>query len=157
MWKYIVMLTVEAVHIANQLCQYGYFFPVNDSKTLTVRDDSSLYRFQVPYLSYYMLQNRVSFELGFIMRHIYVVYIYLYAIHVYIVFNICEMRCRSNFFNKSFWISAFVCRVPRWKRLIIYYYTDKNPTYRFRWFSNMLSVSRFWTIFFCTWYNPRSL
>lgn len=41
------MLTVEAVHIANQLCQYGYFFPVNDSKTLTVKDDSSLYRFQV--------------------------------------------------------------------------------------------------------------
>lgn len=45
--KYIVIFTVEAVHIANQLCQYGYFFPVNDSKTLTVKDDSSLYRFQV--------------------------------------------------------------------------------------------------------------
>lgn len=29
------------------LCQYGYFFPVNDSKTLTLKDDSSLYRFQV--------------------------------------------------------------------------------------------------------------
>lgn len=43
------MLTAEAVHIANQLCQYGYFFPVNDSKTLTVKDDSSLYRFQVRY------------------------------------------------------------------------------------------------------------
>ncbi|XP_011866638.1 PREDICTED: regulator of G-protein signaling 7 isoform X1 [Vollenhovia emeryi] len=41
--------SVEAVHIANQLCQYGYFFPVNDSKTLTVKDDSSLYRFQTPY------------------------------------------------------------------------------------------------------------
>ncbi|XP_026828376.1 regulator of G-protein signaling 7 isoform X10 [Ooceraea biroi] len=41
--------SVEAVHIANQLCQYGYFFPVNDSKTLTVKDDSSLYRFQSPY------------------------------------------------------------------------------------------------------------
>ncbi|KOC64626.1 Regulator of G-protein signaling 7 [Habropoda laboriosa] len=40
--------SVEAVHIANQLCQYGYFFPVNDSKTLTVKDDSSLYRFQTP-------------------------------------------------------------------------------------------------------------
>lgn len=43
----LLCLTVEAVHIANQLCQYGYFFPVNDSKTLTVKDDSSLYRFQV--------------------------------------------------------------------------------------------------------------
>ncbi|XP_023317556.1 regulator of G-protein signaling 9 isoform X1 [Trichogramma pretiosum] len=41
--------SVEAVHIANQLCQYGYFFPVNDSRTLTVKDDSSLYRFQTPY------------------------------------------------------------------------------------------------------------
>ncbi|XP_015176154.1 PREDICTED: uncharacterized protein LOC107066231 isoform X3 [Polistes dominula] len=41
--------SVEALHIANQLCQYGYFFPVNDSKTLTVKDDSSLYRFQSPY------------------------------------------------------------------------------------------------------------
>lgn len=47
LWKNIIMLTVEAVHIANQLCQYGYFFPVNDSRTLTVKDDSSLYRFQV--------------------------------------------------------------------------------------------------------------
>ncbi|CAL7948721.1 unnamed protein product [Xylocopa violacea] len=48
--------SVEAVHIANQLCQYGYFFPVNDSKTLTVRDDSSLYRFQNP--CYWPWQHR---------------------------------------------------------------------------------------------------
>ncbi|XP_026666666.1 regulator of G-protein signaling 9 isoform X2 [Ceratina calcarata] len=48
--------SVEAVHIANQLCQYGYFFPVNDSKTLTVRDDSSLYRFQTP--CYWPWQHR---------------------------------------------------------------------------------------------------
>ncbi|XP_043589358.1 regulator of G-protein signaling 9 isoform X5 [Bombus pyrosoma] len=47
----------EAVHIANQLCQYGYFFPVNDSKTLTVRDDSSLYRFQTP--CYWPWQHRI--------------------------------------------------------------------------------------------------
>lgn len=33
--------------MANQLCQYGYFFPVSDTKNLTVKDDSSLYRFQV--------------------------------------------------------------------------------------------------------------
>lgn len=38
---------VEAVHLGNQLCQYGYFFPVSDSKNLVVKDDSSLYRFQV--------------------------------------------------------------------------------------------------------------
>jgi hypothetical protein len=38
---------VEAVHIGNQLCQYGYFFPVNDSKNLVVKDDNTLYRFQV--------------------------------------------------------------------------------------------------------------
>ncbi|XP_070162768.1 regulator of G-protein signaling 11 isoform X7 [Polyergus mexicanus] len=48
--------SVEAVHIANQLCQYGYFFPVNDSKTLAVKDDSSLYRFQTPY--YWPWQHR---------------------------------------------------------------------------------------------------
>ncbi|EDW82823.2 uncharacterized protein Dwil_GK10200 [Drosophila willistoni] len=39
----------EALNIANQLCLHGYFFPVNDSKTLAVKDDSSLYRFQTPY------------------------------------------------------------------------------------------------------------
>ncbi|CAH2086272.1 unnamed protein product [Euphydryas editha] len=40
---------VEAINLANQLCQYGYFFPVNDSKNLVLKDDSSLYRFQSPY------------------------------------------------------------------------------------------------------------
>ncbi|XP_017770954.1 PREDICTED: regulator of G-protein signaling 11 isoform X2 [Nicrophorus vespilloides] len=39
----------EALNLANQLCQYGYFFPVSDSKNLVVKDDSSLYRFQSPY------------------------------------------------------------------------------------------------------------
>ncbi|XP_072944347.1 uncharacterized protein [Epargyreus clarus] len=39
----------EALNLANQLCQYGYFFPVNDSKNLVLKDDSSLYRFQTPY------------------------------------------------------------------------------------------------------------
>lgn len=42
-----VFLLTEALHLANQLCQYGYFFPVSDSKNLVVKDDSSLYRFQV--------------------------------------------------------------------------------------------------------------
>lgn len=40
---------VEAINLANQLCQYGYFFPVNDLKNLVLKDDSSLYRFQSPY------------------------------------------------------------------------------------------------------------
>ncbi|CAG9817047.1 unnamed protein product [Phaedon cochleariae] len=46
----------EALNIANQLCQYGYFFPISDSKNLVVKDDSSLYRFQNPY--YWPWQNR---------------------------------------------------------------------------------------------------
>ena len=40
-------LAVEAIHIANLLCQHGYFFPVGDNRNLSVKDDSSLYRFQV--------------------------------------------------------------------------------------------------------------
>ncbi|XP_052122830.1 regulator of G-protein signaling 7 isoform X2 [Frankliniella occidentalis] len=40
--------SVEALHIGNLLCQYGYFFPVSDTKNLVVKDDSSLYRFQTP-------------------------------------------------------------------------------------------------------------
>ena len=34
--------------MANLLCQHGYFFPVGEcNKNLSVKDDSSLYRFQV--------------------------------------------------------------------------------------------------------------
>lgn len=77
------MLTVEAVHIANQLCQYGYFFPVNDSKTLTVRDDSSLYRFQVPYLSLLRLTIESKFETGIYYHH------HLYYIHI-----LCMLFCQ---------------------------------------------------------------
>jgi len=40
---------VEAVHLANLLCQFGYYFPVSEQKNLLVKDDSSLYRFQSPY------------------------------------------------------------------------------------------------------------
>lgn len=40
-------LVSEALNIANQLCQNGYFFPISDPKNLVVKDDSSLYRFQV--------------------------------------------------------------------------------------------------------------
>ena len=43
----IIVLAVEAVHLANLLCQFGYYFPVNEQKNLLVKDDSSLYRFQV--------------------------------------------------------------------------------------------------------------
>jgi regulator of G-protein signaling len=39
--------TVEAIHLANLLCQHGYFFPVGDNRAFSVKDDSSLYRFQV--------------------------------------------------------------------------------------------------------------
>ena len=37
----------EAQHLATLLCQYGYIFPVTDTKVLAVKDDNSLYRFQV--------------------------------------------------------------------------------------------------------------
>ncbi|KAK2157006.1 hypothetical protein LSH36_201g07000 [Paralvinella palmiformis] len=37
----------EALHLATLLCCYGYFFPVTDTKTLSVKDDGTLYRFQV--------------------------------------------------------------------------------------------------------------
>ena len=47
--------SVEAVHIANQLCNCGYFFPVSDSKNLIVKDDSSLYRFQVRLFIFFFL------------------------------------------------------------------------------------------------------
>ncbi|XP_063589637.1 regulator of G-protein signaling 7-like [Penaeus indicus] len=39
--------SAEAIHLANLLCQYGYFFPVGESRSLIVKDDSSLYRFQL--------------------------------------------------------------------------------------------------------------
>ena len=45
--KYLCFIAVEAVHLANLLCQFGYYFPVSEQKNLLVKDDSSLYRFQV--------------------------------------------------------------------------------------------------------------
>ncbi|XP_064609323.1 regulator of G-protein signaling 7-like [Liolophura sinensis] len=38
----------EALHLANLLCQHGYFFPITDVKNLSVKDDGSFYRFQSP-------------------------------------------------------------------------------------------------------------
>ena len=37
----------EALHLASLLCQNGYIFPVADTKSLAVKDDGTLYRFQV--------------------------------------------------------------------------------------------------------------
>lgn len=91
------MLTVEAVHIANQLCQYGYFFPVNDSKTLTVRDDSSLYRFQVPYLSLLRLTIESKFETGIYYHH------HLYTIHILCTYVCYFAKCQyEKQYEKSF-------------------------------------------------------
>ena len=39
--------SAEVLHLASQLCQHGYIFPVTDTKTLSVKDDGTLYRFQV--------------------------------------------------------------------------------------------------------------
>ena len=47
-----MFVAVEAVHLANLLCQFGYYFPVSEQKNLLVKDDSSLYRFQVAVRSY---------------------------------------------------------------------------------------------------------
>ena len=44
-----LIVAVEAVHLANLLCQFGYYFPIGELKNLLVKDDSSLYRFQSPY------------------------------------------------------------------------------------------------------------
>ena len=46
-WQSLPCPAVEAVHLANLLCQFGYYFPVSEQKNLLVKDDSSLYRFQV--------------------------------------------------------------------------------------------------------------
>jgi len=50
-------VSVEAIHLANLLCQHGYFFPVGDNRTFSVKDDSSLYRFQVTLL---LINNKDS-------------------------------------------------------------------------------------------------
>lgn len=47
----------EAVQVANQLCQFGYFFPVNDTKNLVFKDSKDThYIFQIPY--YWPWQHR---------------------------------------------------------------------------------------------------
>ena len=47
----------DARHLAILLCQYGYIFPVSDTKVLTVKDDNSLYRFQVIALRLYVVHS----------------------------------------------------------------------------------------------------
>lgn len=48
----------EAQHLACLFCQYGYIFPVTDTKVLTVKDDNSLYRFQVSSKVIHLLDRR---------------------------------------------------------------------------------------------------
>jgi len=48
----------DAIHLSNLLCQFGYFFPVGEQRSLVVKDDSSLYRFQAPY--YWPSQNHAA-------------------------------------------------------------------------------------------------
>ncbi|KAF2363837.1 G-protein gamma-like domain [Trinorchestia longiramus] len=50
--------STEAIHLANLLCQFGYFFPVGEARSLIVKEDSSLYRFQSPY--YWPSQNHCA-------------------------------------------------------------------------------------------------
>ena len=37
----------EALHLANMLCRYVYFFQVTGSSNTSVKEDGELYRFQV--------------------------------------------------------------------------------------------------------------
>ena len=42
---------VELVHMASLLCKYGYIYPISDTIGLNVKDDGTLYRFQVRFNS----------------------------------------------------------------------------------------------------------
>ncbi|CAG0904700.1 unnamed protein product, partial [Cyprideis torosa] len=37
--------STEALHLAQQMCYLGFLYPVSETKDLTVKDDSSIYRF----------------------------------------------------------------------------------------------------------------
>ena len=41
-----LLVSVEALHLAHLMAAHGYFFPVEDH-ILTVKNDGTLYRFQV--------------------------------------------------------------------------------------------------------------
>lgn len=41
--------TEEALHLANMLCKYGYFFQVTGNNNSGIKEDGELYRFQAPY------------------------------------------------------------------------------------------------------------
>ena len=47
--KLHVQSTIEAVHVGNLICHYGYIFPVQDTKMIVLKDDATMYRFQSPY------------------------------------------------------------------------------------------------------------
>ena len=46
----LASFTAEALHLAHLMAAHGYFFPVEDH-VLTVKNDGTLYRFQVSYES----------------------------------------------------------------------------------------------------------
>ncbi|RUS81851.1 hypothetical protein EGW08_010374, partial [Elysia chlorotica] len=60
----------EAIKLAILICQYGYFFPVGDSKSLNVKEDTSLYRFQKPYFwpSQYADPDNASYAIYLVKR-----------------------------------------------------------------------------------------
>ena len=41
--------TTEATHLATLLSQYGYIYPVEATKTVSIKEDNTLHRFQSPY------------------------------------------------------------------------------------------------------------
>uniref|UniRef100_A0A3Q2ZU89 Regulator of G protein signaling 6 n=1 Tax=Kryptolebias marmoratus TaxID=37003 RepID=A0A3Q2ZU89_KRYMA len=56
----------EAIHLGSLIAAHGYIFPINDH-VLTLKDDGTLYRFQVPgaiYLCKRTMQNKARLELA---------------------------------------------------------------------------------------------
>ena len=97
-----VFSAVEAVHLANLLCQFGYYFPVSEQKNLLVKDDSSLYRFQVT-------ERKIpaSYRLALLSVDNFLLLSYWVAVHgKYLSLNFCQSKhmcevCRAQFFAAS--------------------------------------------------------
>lgn len=70
--RFFLFPAAEAIHLANLLCQYGYFFPVGESRSLIVKDDSSLYRFQVSYVKllfqHFQIWNLITVKIHVLFR-----------------------------------------------------------------------------------------
>ena len=108
-----IFVAVEAVHLANLLCQFGYYFPVSEQKNLLVKDDSSLYRFQV--------KNNTCFHIGkrraYCWSHIFVLLQRINSSGVLIQLNpssltsiggnllrnSAKLSTKQSIFNKIFW------------------------------------------------------